>query len=317
MIKLKPNSGNGQGRQILLLLFFFLLTPLFIFAQKSVSGVITSEDGEPLIGANVLVQGTDIGTITGIDGSYTLDNVPEDAVIVISFIGYDSQEIGVAGRNDIDVIVTATGELLDELVVTGYAMEKKKDLLGAVAIADMDNVRDVTYPNVLKQMQGRIAGVNVNLTGNPGQGNQVRIRGNSTLGNNSPLYIVDGVPIQPYQSVGTSTRTAPRWDLAWLNASDIESMQVLKDASSASIYGSRASNGVVIITTKQAKAGKSSISVDATFSYDEVTVNTDLVNSEQKAIAAWQSSVNDGGNPDAFGSYRYEWHFDPSLGAGI
>ena len=167
MIKLKPNSRNGQARQILLLLLFFLLTPLFIFAQNSVSGVITSEDGEALIGANVLVQGTDIGTITGIDGSYTLDNVPEDAVIVISFIGYDTQEIGVEGRSGIDVIVTATGQLLDELVVTGYAVEKKKDLLGAVAIADMDNVRDVTYPNVLKQMQGRIAGVNVNLTGIP------------------------------------------------------------------------------------------------------------------------------------------------------
>ncbi len=318
MIKLKLNSGNGQGRQILLLLLFFLLTPLFIFAQKSVSGVITSEDGEPLIGANVLVQGTDIGTITGIDGSYTLDNVPEDAVIVISFIGYDSQEIGVAGRNDIDVIVTATGELLEELVVTGYSVEKKKDLLGAVSVVNVDDLADVGYSNALHALQGRVAGVFVGVPGNVGQGTDVKIRGVSTLGNNSPLYIIDGVPLQQYTSVTASTtQTASRWDLAWLNPNDIESIQVLKDASSASIYGARASNGVVIITTKQPERGRSTVTFNARFGVEEVTDGFELATSEEKARIQWQAAVNDGADPDAGGRYRYDWHFDPSLGPGI
>ena len=320
MINLKSSSEKArQGRQILLLLLLFLLTPLFIFAQKTVTGVVTSEDGEPLIGANVLIQGTDLGTITGIDGSYTLDNVPEDAVIVISFIGYDSREIGVQGRSDIDVIVTATGELLQEFVVTGYGVERKKDLLGAVSVVDLGAQEDVTYPNVMARLQGRIPGVTVNLNPSPGQGSNVLIRGRSTLGRNDPLYIVDGVPIQPFSTFDQGAEVRLH-GLSWLNASDVESIQVLKDASAATIYGSRANNGVVIITTKQATAQKSEVSVKATFgveqwgsgSYDKV------LTSEGRATILWQKAVNDGANPNIIGMpYQYEWHFDPSLGAGF
>ena len=327
MINLKSKSKKTtpfdcaqgrQGRQILLLLMLFLLTPLFIFAQKSVSGVVTAADGEPLIGANVLVQGTNLGTITGIDGSYTLDNVPEDAVIVISFIGYDTQEIGVQGRSDIDVIVTA-GEFLDEVVVTGYGVERKKDLLGAVSVVNLDEQKDATWPNVMQRLQGRVAGVTVNLNNEPGQGAQVLIRGASTLGTNDPLYIIDGVPLQPYRSQDQGA-AARQHGLSWLNPSDVESIQVLKDASSATIYGSRASNGVVIITTKQPGSQKTKVTVKASYgvnhwgpsSYDA------SLNATGRATTLWQKAVNDGVNPDETGfPYTFDWHFDPSLGPGI
>jgi TonB-linked SusC/RagA family outer membrane protein len=323
MSKLKFNSGHAQGRKLLLLLLFFLLTPLFIFAQKTVSGVVTSEDGQPLIGANVLVQGTDIGTITDIDGSYTLDNVPEDAVIVISFIGYDTQEIGVAGRNDIDVLVTATGVLLDQLVVTGYATERKKDILGAVSVADMDAVRDLSNHSVLQSLAGRVPGLYLDQSGVPGQGAKVRVRGNSTLGNNQPLYIIDGVPLQSFETIGTQTGMAERIsqppvvDLSWLNPNDIESVQVLKDASSASIYGSRASNGVVIITTKQPKEQESRVTFNARFGVENVHYRAPFVTTERGAMLGWQSAVNSGSDPNDAAFFDFDWHFDPSLGPGI
>ncbi len=317
MIKLKLNSGDRQGRQILLLLMLFLITPLFIFAQKTVTGVVTAADGEPLIGANVLVQGTNLGTITGIDGSYTLDNVPEDAVIVISFIGYDTQEIGVEGRSAIDVLVTATGQLLQELVVTGYGSERKRDLLGAVSVVDVDELRNVTTPNLLSRFQGRVPGVTVTTNPTPGQGAELLIRGRSTLGGNEPLYIVDGVPIQPFKDV-LGEGEERRVDLSWLNPADIESIQVLKDASSASIYGARANNGVVIITTKQATSEKTVVSVQASFGVDHWTDYLQLVTSEGRATVLWQKAVNDGLDPDAAAApYTYDWHFDPSLGPGI
>ena len=264
-MKLLSQSKSMTGLQLkhlLPLFLLFFLTPFLSFAQKTVSGVITEADGDPLIGANVLIKGTDIGTITGVDGSYTLENVPEDAVLVVSFIGYDTQEIITEGRNAIDISVTATGQLLEELVVTGYTVERKRDLLGAVGVVNLDDIEGMSNPNVLQSMQGRVAGVNVTTDGNPGQGTRVRVRGISTLGNNDPLYIVDGVPFQSFQTDDLNNGVNQNWGLSWLNPNDIESIQVLKDASSASIYGSRASNGVVIITTKQPGNREPTISVN-------------------------------------------------------
>ncbi len=284
MIKLKPNSRNGQGRQILLLLLFFLLTPLFIFAQKSVSGVITSEDGEPLIGANVLVQGTDIGTITGIDGSYTLDNVPEDAVIVVSFIGYDTQEIGTGGRNDIDVIVTATGELLEELVVIGYGTMKKSDLTGAVSSVSGEEINDIAVQTVDQALRGRVAGVKITRrNGQPGAGTRIQIRGiNSIQGGNDPLIIVDGFPLTG--------------GLDFIDPNDIASVEVLKDASSTAIYGARATNGVIMVTTKKGKAGKMKIDFDSYYGTQEVVRRMEFANAQEFIKIANARNVNDGGD---------------------
>ena len=302
MIKLKLNSGNGHGRKFLLLLLLFLLTPLFIFAQKSVSGVVTSEaDGEPLIGANVLVKGTDIGTITDIDGRYTLDNIPEDAVIVISYIGYDAQEIGTEGRNDIDVIVTATGELLQELIVTGYTTERKKDLTGAVAVADVESIRDIASGNPMISLQGRIPGLFIEADGSSDvRPKRIWIRGANTLGNNNPLYIIDGVP------------TTRPFAFSSLNPSSIESIQVLKDAASASVYGARASNGVIIVTTKQGGGEKLNIQFNSSVkvgSMDRQKGN--YMNTEELGRARWLGAVNDGTDPIVLQDiYTYDWNGD-------
>ncbi len=301
MSKLKFNSGHAQGRKLLLLLLFFLLTPLFIFAQKSVSGVVTSADGEPLIGANVLVKGTAVGTITDIDGSYTLDNVPEDAVIVISFIGYDTQEIGVAGRNDIDVSVTATGQLLEELVVTGYTSERKVDLTGAVAVADVEAIRDIPSGNPMVSLQGRVPGLFIEGDGNmDARPKRVWIRGVNTLGNNNPLYIIDGVP------------TTRPFAFSSLNPSSIESIQVLKDASSASVYGARASNGVIIVTTKQ--GGGEKLNIDFNSSVTTASMERQKrpqMNAEELGRARWLGAVNDGDDPIVLQDvYTYDWNGD-------
>ena len=315
---LQTSIFERQTKLILPILLLFFMTPLVMFGQKDISGVITSEvDGEPLIGANVLVKGTNIGTITDLDGSYTLKNVPEDAVIVVSFIGYDGQEVLTQGRNAIDVSVTASGELLDELVVTGYSIEKKRDLLGAVGILDLDDIAESSNPNALQSLQGRVAGVNVDTDGVPGQGTRVRVRGISTLGNNDPLYIVDGVPIQPFKTDDLGTAQEQNWGLSWLNPNDIESIQVLKDASSASIYGSRASNGVVIITTKQPGSQKPTISVNTRTTVENWNKFDNLANSRERATIEFFGAVNDGADPDATGIWTYDWHLDPSLGAGI
>lgn len=296
--------------------FVFLFVITFAFSQRELKGTITdAESGEPLIGASVLVKGTSSGTITDLDGNYTL-TVNDGDVLVVSYTGYNEQEIIVsAGLTNLPIAL-ASGVTIDEIVVTGYAVEKKKDLLGAVAVLDLDEVQDVANPNVLQSMQGRVAGVFVDLSGDPGQGARVRIRGNSTLGNNDALYIVDGVPIQPFQSNEFGAGTS-NWGLSWLNPNDIESIQVLKDASAASIYGSRASNGVVIITTKQPGKSSGKIELNVRTSVESWNDFDELTNSRERAIIEWQGAVNDGSDPDATGIYNYIWRYDPSLGPGI
>ncbi|MDG2450314.1 MAG: SusC/RagA family TonB-linked outer membrane protein [Saprospiraceae bacterium] len=301
-----------------LTLLIMLLSIQFMTAQRTVLGIVTDADsGESLIGANVLVSGTTLGTITDIDGSFTIEVTDEASELVVSFTGYNTQRISIAGGITTVNISLQEGSLLDEVVVTGYVTEKKKDLLGAVGILDVDDIAEVSNPNVLQSMQGRVAGVNVDLSGDPGQGTRVRIRGISTLGNNDPLYIVDGVPIQSFQTDEVGTGNSQVFGLSWLNPNDIESVQVLKDASSASIYGSRASNGVVIITTKQPEKNKSKISVNLRTTSENWNSFDDLTNNEERARLEWQGAVNDGADPDATGIYTYEWHLDPSLGAGI
>lgn len=287
------------------------------YAQQTVTGrVIDAETDEPLIGASVLLEGSSTGTVTDFDGSFTLDALRGEE-LVFSYTGYNPQRITVVEGMTNITIALSSGVLFDEVVVTGYATERKKDLLGAVAILDMDEIKDLANPNVLQSVQGRTAGVYVDLSGDPGQGARVQVRGNSTLNNNNPLYIVDGVPIEPFTTDELGTGYAQNWGLSWLNPNDIESVQVLKDASSASIYGSRASNGVVIITTRRPQAGQAQISVNVRSSVEQWNDFDNLTNSEERAIIEWQGAVNDGSDPNATGIYTYEWQLDPSLGTGI
>ncbi|MDH3649912.1 MAG: TonB-dependent receptor plug domain-containing protein, partial [Saprospiraceae bacterium] len=300
-----------------LLLLLFLFCSQLAMAQRTVSGTVTDVDsGEPLIGASIIVVGSAQGTITDFDGSFTIE-VPDDATILsVSYTGYTAQDISIVGVSTISVSLSS-GAVLDEVVVTGYAVEKKKDLLGAVGIMNVEDIESVSHPNVLQSMQGRVAGVNVDADGVPGQGTRVRVRGISTLGNNDPLYIVDGVPIQPFKTDDLGTAQEQNWGLSWLNPNDIESIQVLKDASSASIYGSRASNGVVIITTKQPGSQGPTISVNVRTTIESWTQFDDLLNSEERARVEFFGAMNDGADPNSTGIWTYEWHLDPSLGAGI
>ncbi len=319
-----PLWRAGKHLQLILLAILLLLSPILAYGQaRSLTGKITDDAGIPLAGVNIIVKGTNVGTLTDIDGNYRID-VEEGAVLVFTYIGYEAQELTPGAQSVLDLSMAIEIAQLQELVVTGYSVERKRDLLGAVGVADMEAIKDVSYPSVLQSMVGRLAGLNVDQSGIPGQGAKVNIRGVTTLGNNEPLYIIDGVPIQSFETIGTQTGMAERinqppvLDLSWLNPADIESFQILKDGASASIYGSRASNGVVIITTKQAAKGKAEVSVNARFGIEHVHYRAEDFNSEQEATAGWQASVNDGTDPDAASDYfTYQWHFDPSLGPGI
>ncbi|MCO6491562.1 MAG: TonB-dependent receptor [Phaeodactylibacter sp.] len=300
------------------LLFMLLLLSQLALAQRTITGTVTdAENGEPLIGANILVSGTSGGTVTDFDGSFSLEVDEAATALEVSYTGYTSQTVSIAGLDNVEIRLSA-GAVLDEIVVTGYAVERKKDLLGAVAVLDLKDVDDSGNSNILQSMQGRVAGVNVDLSGDPGQGARIRIRGTSTLGKlTDPLYIVDGVPVQTFVTNENGSTVPQTWGISWLNPNDIASVQVLKDASSASIYGARASNGVVIITTKQADTKKARVELNVRTSVEQWTDFDDLTNNRERAILEWQGAVNDGADPNATGVYTYEWHLDPSLGPGI
>lgn len=218
----------------------------------TVTGTVTDDQGEPLIGANILVQGTSSGTITDIDGKYSV-KVDKGATLVFSFTGYSSQSVEVGNQTIIDVTMASDAELLSEIVITGYQTQRKRDISGAVSVVSADDLQTVVASSFAQKLAGRAPGVTISSSGAPGDATNVRIRGISSFGNNDPLYIIDGIPVQDKGNLN-------------INPNDIESMQVLKDASTASIYGARASNGVIVITTKQGKAGKTRVSYSGSIS---------------------------------------------------
>lgn len=215
--------------------------------QLTVKGKVTSDKGEPLPGVSVNVKGTKIGTTTDANGSYAIVATGTDAILVFSYIGFTAKEMPVNGRTTINVQLVEELTSLGEVVVVGYGTQRKKDLTSAVSVVNVGSMIKQPTASVNNLLQGQASGVTVLGSGQPGEEPQVRIRGVNTFGNNNPLYVVDGVPTQ---------------SIADLNPNDIETMQVLKDAGSASIYGSRAANGVIVITTKKGK-GKVSVTYDA------------------------------------------------------
>ena len=226
-----------------------MLLPMCMFAQQiTVQGVVKDQTGETVIGASVVQKNTTNGTITGIDGDFSL-NVPSDAVIVVSFVGYKSLEVPVKGQKQIMVTLSEDSEMLDEVVVIGYGAVKKSDLTSSIATVKGDEITETVTGNAMDALQGKINGVQVTSGGGPGTQPKVLIRGVTTVNGTDPLYVVDGMP------VGTN--------INFLNSNDIQSMEVLKDASAAAIYGTRASNGVILITTKKGIAGKTNISFSA------------------------------------------------------
>ncbi len=249
--------------------------------QHSVQGKVTDEDGTALQGATVKLKGSNVGTQTDANGSFTI-MVQEGSneILEVSFSGYKTVEVAIGTRTEINIVLKKTTSTLDEIVVTGYTTQKKKDLTGAVSIIDLNEAKTVPIAGIDQAIQGKAAGVNVIADGQPGGGVSVRIRGFSTIGNNDPLYIIDGVPT-------TS-------GISMINSSDIESMQILKDASSASIYGSRAANGVVIITTKKGTRGKTQLNYNGMVGVQQVANLPKLVNAQQFGDALFQAFKNDG-----------------------
>ncbi|GGI26999.1 SusC/RagA family TonB-linked outer membrane protein [Pedobacter mendelii] len=218
-------------------------------AQTKITGKVTSSDDKlPVIGATIKVKGATTGTTTDANGAFSIAVNPTD-VLVFSFVGYVSKEVTVGNQTNISVVIQAENNNLTEVVVTGYSSQRKKDLTGAVAVVSMDLLKSQPAASAVEALQGKATGVQIINDGAPGSTPQIRIRGTSTINNNEPLYVIDGVPFEG--------------KLSWLNQNDIESMQVLKDASSASIYGSRANNGVVIITTKKGMPGAPKITLDS------------------------------------------------------
>ncbi len=227
----------------LILALLCLGTAWSLFAQTTIHGIVTDENGEPLIGAGVLVEGTTVGTITGLDGDYSLV-VPADAVnLVFSFIGLADQTIAIAGQTEINVVLAADQTFLDEVVVVGYATVKRRDLLGSVSSVGSDKLTEQPVTTVSQALSGKMAGVSVVTTeGDPDADIKIRVRGGGSITQDSaPLYIVDGFPVESINDIPSS---------------EIQSIDVLKDAFSTAIYGSRGANGVVIVTTKSAERGQ-------------------------------------------------------------
>lgn len=250
-------------------------------STKSISGIVKDERGEPVIGANVVVKGTTNGTVTDMNGRYTLD-VPEGGVLQISYIGYNSQEIKVGSGNVVNISLREDAEALDEIVVIGYGTVKKSDLTGAVGSVQMKDVSQVGVTSADRALQGQIAGVQVNAkTGQPGESMMIRVRGsNSLAGGNEPLYVIDGMPVEKMNSD--------------INPEDILSMEVLKDASSTAIYGSRGANGVVMITTKRGSTGATTVDYNGYVGISMLRKKLDLLGKDDYVAMVNEVSQNDG-----------------------
>lgn len=263
-----------------------------------VSGTVTAQDEEgTLPGVNVLVKGTSTGTVTDVDGNYSIAVPDENDTLVFSSIGFVTQEIPVNGRSVIDVILTEDVQSLEEVVVTGYMTQKKADLTGSVAVVSSEEIEKNNFANVMQGLQGRVPGVYVTANGNPTGNVDVQIRGLTSMRSAPPLVVIDGLPTNV--------------NLRDINPNDIASMQVLKDAASASIYGSRAASGVILIETKKGKAGETKINYDGSFGVSSFMNRIDLMNTQQYGQALWQAAVNDGRDPNEVTQiYDYEWHTD-------
>ena len=248
------NTANLRLRdRWLLALFASLFLTVGASAQNEVEiqGRVTA-DGQPLVGASVIIKGTTTGTSTDIAGNFTV-RAKNGAVLSVGFVGYKTREVAVtAGVTFLDIVLEAEEALIDDVVVIGYGSMKKSDLTGSVVSVKMDAIKDISAPSIEGLLQGRAAGLQImNTSQDPGAGAVVRIRGNSSLnGSNTPLIVVDGFPI------------GDAGNLSQINPSDIESIEILKDASSSAIYGSRGANGVILIQTRTAKGGSTQVSVN-------------------------------------------------------
>lgn len=254
----------------------------------TVTGTVTSaSDGDPLIGASVRVIDTNVGAATDIDGNYTI-KAEIGATVSVSYVGFITREVKVTGER-LDIALLENQEVLDEVVVVGYGVQKKKLVTGATSQVKGEEIAKMNTTSPLQAMQGQMPGVNISSeSGAPGSGMKVNIRGLGTVGNSGPLYLIDGV----------------KGDISNVNPADIESIDVLKDAASAAIYGAQAANGVVLVTTKSGKEGKTKVSFDGYYGWQTVAHKANMLNSQEYMTIMDESSINSGGAPYNWASMK-------------
>ena len=265
-------------------LVVLMLSSSLIFAQDTISGSVSDADNNPIPGATIVVEGTNTGVVTDFDGNYQINASTGDQ-LTFSSLGFGSQTITVGNQNQINVTLMSSVDILDEVVVSGYQTQQRRSLSGAIGTVDTDEAFKTQVTNAAEALQGRVAGVSVVSGGGPGSAPVIRIRGYATTNDNSPLYVIDGI-----QTTDTNV-------MRDINPRDIENISVLKDGAAA-IYGARASNGVIVVTTKKGNYNtKNTFSVNATYGIGEVTRYPDMLNVQQHADMTWQSILNDGNTP--------------------
>ncbi len=277
------------------LLAFCLLAGMTASAAPlTVSGTVTqASDGEPLVGVSVLIKGSSQGTSTDIDGNYTL-KADEGATLVFSYVGFTTREIKVTSER-MDVALVEDSEVLDEVVVVGYGVQKKKLVTGATAQIKGDDIAKMNTTSPLQAMQGQLPGVNIaSESGQPGAAMKVTIRGLGTTGNAQPLYLIDGIG----------------GDISTLNPADIESIDVLKDAASAAIYGAQAANGVVLITTRQGREGKAKVTFDGYYGWQSAPRKAKMLNAQEYMTIMDEQQINSGLAPYDWSSISSIWRRD-------
>jgi TonB-linked SusC/RagA family outer membrane protein len=254
----------------LLFLAVMMLISVTAMAQRKVTGKVVDANGEPIIGASVMVKGTSTGAITDLDGNFTITNAPQNGTLVVSYVSYRTQNIGLEGKSNFNITLEEDRQLLDEVVVVGYGVQRKSDVTGALTRVGEKELNAKPVNNAFEALQGKAAGVDITTSQRPGTVGGIMIRGQRSMGGNSgastaPLYVVDGVPLQ---AGGIET----------LNPKDIEAIDILKDASSTAIYGSRGANGVVLITTKHGQEGKAQLSYSGSFTFEKIVDKSPAMN---------------------------------------
>ncbi|MBE0655810.1 MAG: TonB-dependent receptor plug domain-containing protein, partial [Bacteroidales bacterium] len=262
--------------------------------KREIRGVVTDYTGATMPGVTVRVKGTMVGAITGTDGSYSITVDPASKKLVFTSIGMKTVEIDILNQQTIDLVMEEDVIGLDEVVVTGYMTQKKADLTGSVFVIDKKDLESPSSSNVMLSLQGKVPGVYITTTGNPAENVSIEIRGRTSSTSTEPLLVIDGLPTNA--------------NLREINPMDIESIQILKDAASASIYGSRAASGVILITTKQGKSGALSVNYQGSVGVNTYIRKPDLLNTEEYGRTIWQASVNDGLDPNEQSMiFDYDW----------
>lgn len=293
-------KNNLQKGLVLFTLFLAMAQEGFGQGQI-IQGTVTDKSGNPIPGTSVTLKGTTIGTVADIDGKFSF-NAPERGTLVFSFIGFEKKEIQIGNESVINVQLGEQLSDLGEVVIVGYGVQRKSDLTGSVSSVGSREIKQVAIASLDQALQGRASGVQVTqASAAPGGGVSIRIRGgNSINASNEPLYVIDGIPFFPDNaalSPGASGGAQPQNALANINPGDIESMEILKDASATAIYGSRGANGVVIITTKRGKAGAINVDVESYYGIQQVSRTIPLLNAEEFATIANEARVNRGQTP--------------------